>query len=157
MVAASADGKEQLWFLNTLVTMAVGHEQGADGISVVESVGPRGDSAPLHVHRTEDEVFHVLEGEFRFRVGDQDLRAGQGETLLAPKGVPHSYLVESERGRWLAITVHGDFEGFVRSLGRPAERPELPEPSPPPTPEGADALAAAAFKHQIEIVGPPLH
>src|SRR5439155_12174688 len=87
---------------------------------------------PLHVHRTEDEVFYVLEGEFRFRVGDQDLRAGQGETLLAPKGVPHSYLVESERGRWLAITVHGDFEGFVRSLGRPAERPELPEPSPPP-------------------------
>src|SRR5256885_1001180 len=62
MVAGSADGKEQLWFLNTLVTMAVGHEQGADGISVVESVGPRGDTAPLHVHRTEDEVFHVLEG-----------------------------------------------------------------------------------------------
>jgi hypothetical protein len=93
----------------------------------------------------------------RFRVGDEELRAGAGETLLAPKRVPHTYVVESERGRWLVVTAKGDFERLVRSFGRPAERVELPEPAPPPTPEQAEALAAACRENGIELVGPPLH
>ena len=27
----------------------------------MESLAPHGDSPPLHVHQTEDEIFHVLE------------------------------------------------------------------------------------------------
>jgi quercetin dioxygenase-like cupin family protein len=148
--------RAQLWFLNSLVTIRVSSEQGSDGLSMLESLAPRGFSPPLHVHRTEDEVFHMLEGRLRFRVADEERRVGVGETLLAPKGVPHTYLVESERGRWLVATARGDFEGFVRSFSRPAERAELPEPAPP-TPEQAEALAAAAREHGIELVGPPLH
>jgi mannose-6-phosphate isomerase-like protein (cupin superfamily) len=148
--------RTQLWLLNTLVTLRIGSEQGSDGLSVLETLAPRGASPPLHVHHTEDEIFHILEGELRFRVGDEELRVGAGETLLAPKRVPHTYLVESERGRWLVATAHGDFERFVRSFSRPAERAELPEPSPPPTPEQAEAMAAACRQHGIELVGPPL-
>jgi len=101
-------------------------------------------------------VFHILEGRLRFRVGDDELRAGPGETLLAPKGVPHTYRVESEQGRWLVTTARGDFERFVRSISRPAERDELPEPAPEPTPEQVEALGAVAGAHGIELVGPPL-
>ena len=148
---------EQLWFLDTLHTVRVRHDEGEDGISVVESLAAHGDSPPLHLHRTEDEIFHVLEGELRFRIGDADLRIGAGKTILAPKGVPHTYRVESpEGGRWLVITRRGDFERFVRRLSRPAQRPELPAPQGPPTSERADALAGAAHEHGIEIVGPPL-
>jgi hypothetical protein len=71
--------------------------------------------------------------------------------------VPHTYRVESLAGaRWLLITTGGDFERFVRAVSRPAERPGLPEPQGPPTPEQADALAAAAREQRIEFVGPPL-
>jgi quercetin dioxygenase-like cupin family protein len=148
---------EQLWFLDTLHTVRVRHDEGEDGISVVESLAAHGDSPPLHLHRTEDEIFHVLEGELRFRIGDADLRIGAGKTILARKGVPHTYRVESPAGgRWLVITRRGDYERFVRSLSRPAQRAELPAPQGPPTPEQADALAAAAHEHGIEIVGPPL-
>jgi quercetin dioxygenase-like cupin family protein len=147
----------QLWFLNTLVTIRVSSEEGSDGLSLLENLAPRGDSPPLHIHHTEDELFHILEGELRFRVGDEELRVRAGDTVLAPKGVPHTCLVESERGRWLVATAHGDFERFVRSFSRPAERAELPEPSPPPTHEHAEALAAACREHGIELVGPPLH
>ena len=123
----------------------------------METLARHGDSPPLHVHRTEDETFHVLEGELRMRVGDAEVRIGAGETLLAPKGVPHTYRVESREGaRWLVITRRGDFERFVHALSRPAERPELPTPQGPPTPEQADALATAAGDHGIELVGPPL-
>jgi quercetin dioxygenase-like cupin family protein len=152
-----ATSTEQLWFLNTLHTIRVRHDEGEDGISVMETLAPHGDSPPLHVHHTEDELFHLLEGELRFRVGDADLTIAAGETLLAPKGVPHTYRVESRRGaRWLVITRRGDFERFVRSQSRPAERPDLPTPHGPPTPEQVDALAAAAGNYGIELLGPPL-
>jgi quercetin dioxygenase-like cupin family protein len=148
---------EQLWFLNTLVTVHVRHDQGEDGISVLERLAPYGDSPPLHVHRTEDELFHVLEGELRLRADDADIRIGPGESILAPKGVPHTYRVESPAGaRWLVITKGGNFEHFVRALSRRAEQPGLPTTQGPPTPEQADALAGAARQHGIEFVGPPL-
>jgi quercetin dioxygenase-like cupin family protein len=141
-----------LWFLNGLLTIRVSSEEGSDAMSVIEHLASRGDSPPLHVHHREDEIFHILEGELRFRVGDEELRAGPGETLLAAKGVPHTYVVESERGRWLVTTGNGDFERMVRSVSRPAERAELPEPTPPPAAE----LEAACREHAIELVGPPL-
>jgi quercetin dioxygenase-like cupin family protein len=156
-MAVAARATEQFWFLNTLVTVRVPHDEGQDGISVLESFAPHGDSPPLHIHRTEDETFHVLEGELRLRARDADVRLAAGEAIVTPKGVPHTYRVESAEGaRWLVITRRGDFEGFVRSLGRPAERPELPAAEGPPTPDQAEALAAAAREHGIELVGPPL-
>jgi quercetin dioxygenase-like cupin family protein len=146
-----------LWFLDTLVTVRVSHADGQDGIAILEHRAPSGDSPPLHVHRTEDEIFHILDGRFRFRVGGEERWAGPGETLLAPNGIPHTYRVESrEGGRWLTATAHGDFERFVRAMGRPAERLELPVPAGPPPPEAAAALAAIALQYEIEIVGPPL-
>lgn len=148
--------KDQLWFLDTLVTLRVPHERGSDGVSVIESLAPEGDSPPLHVH-AEDEIFHVLEGEMLIRVGGDDHRATEGTTLLAPAGVPHTYRVESKEARWLVITARGDFERFVRSFSRPAAAERLPEPSGPPTPEQARALAAEAGRHRIELVGPRLH
>ena len=149
--------REHVWFLNTLVTIPVGHGDGADGVSVIDSAAPNGDSPPLHVHHDEDEVFHVLEGELRLRVGEADLELGAGETALAPKGVPHTYRVESLDGaRWLVITTRGDFERFVRSVSRPAEAQELPSPFGPPSNEQVDALAAVCRSFGIELVGPPL-
>jgi hypothetical protein len=65
--------------------------------------------------------------------------------------------VESSDGaRWLVITCRGDFERLVRSVSRRAEAPGLPQPAGPPTPEQADALAAACREYGIELVGPPL-
>ena len=147
---------EQLWFMSTLVTPLVSSADGTDGISVLANLAPHGDSPPLHVHHSEDELFLVQEGRLRLRVGDEDLTLGEGEAVLAPKGVPHTYRVESDRARWLVTTAHGHFERFVRSVGRPAERADLPEPPPPPTPEQAEAFAAVCREHAIELVGPPL-
>src|SRR5262245_46308694 len=148
---------ERLWFLDALVTIPVAHADGKDGMSVVEATAPYGDSPPLHVHRAEDEIFHVLEGELRLHVGGRDLRLGAGETALAPQGVPHSFRVESLDGaRWLVVTTNGDFERVVRTVSRPAELAELPEPSGPPTQEQVDALAAVCSACNIDLVGPPL-
>lgn len=102
-------------------------------------------------------MFHGLEGDLRVRLGETELRLGAGETVLAPKQVPHTYRVESVEGaRLLVITTHGDFERLVRSMSRSAAAPDLPAPSGLPTPEQAEALAAACRECGIELVGPPL-
>jgi mannose-6-phosphate isomerase-like protein (cupin superfamily) len=152
----TAPPQEQLWFLDTLVTVRVAHQRDSDDISILESLAPYGDGPPLHIHHHEDEAFHVLDGELLVRVGDEQLSVGAGETLLAPRGIPHTYRVTSRHGtRWLIIT-SGGFERFVRALSRPAERPEAPSPAGPPTPEQAAALALIARRHGIELIGPPL-
>lgn len=155
MPASPADDR-RLWFLDTLVLIRVSHLDGADGISVLEHRARRGDSPPLHVHRTEDEIFHVLEGEMRFRIEDAERRAGAGQILLAPRGVPHTYRVESAEARFLTITAGRDFERFIRSFSRPAPGDALPTPAGPPAPEQARALEEACRRHDILLVGPPL-
>ena len=147
----------QLWFQNSLVTIQISMSDGEDGISILEHRVPHGFSPPLHLHRTEDEVLHVLEGEFRLRVKDQEHRLRAGDALLVAKGVPHTYLVESaNEGRCLTITMRGDFERFVRAVSRPAERPELPEPAGAPSADAIKALRTAAGKFGIDLVGPPI-
>jgi quercetin dioxygenase-like cupin family protein len=145
----------QLWFLDTLVTFPV--ERGSDAsVSVIESLAPQGDSPPLHVHLDEDEVFHVLEGELTLLVGGETARLGPGGTGLAPRGVAHTYRVDSQRARWLVVTTGGSFEGFVRAASRPAEAPDLPEPSGPPSDDEQRAFAELCRGYGIELVGPPL-
>jgi quercetin dioxygenase-like cupin family protein len=147
---------KDIWFLNTWITIRVSHTEGADGITVLEHRAPFGDSPPLHVHQTEDEIFHILEGELHFQVGQQQHRVKAGTILLAPKGIPHTYRVESPiGGRFITITAHADFERFVLAMSRPAERQALP-PAGPPSPEAIKALTATARSFGIEFVGPPL-
>jgi quercetin dioxygenase-like cupin family protein len=147
----------QLWFLDSLVTIRVSTSEGPDGISVLEHWMPHGASPPFHLHRTEDELFHILEGEYRLKVQNQEQRVGPGTMVLVPKGVPHTYRVESAQGgRCLTITVRGDFERFVRAMSRPAERPELPKPAGLPSADAMQALRETAARHGIELVGPPL-
>lgn len=145
-----------LWFLNTLVTFPVSHADNGDGISVMESLARRGDSPPYHVHHTQDEAFHLIEGELVFLIDGETKRVLPGETHLAPKGVPHTYRVVSEQARWLVVTTHGDFERFVREAARPALGAELPSPAGPPTLEEQAALGELALEYGIELVGPPL-
>ncbi len=148
---------DYFWFFNTLVHIWTRCGDGADGLSTIEHRAPFGDSPPMHIHRTEDELFYTLEGDFRFHVGGTVRRAGARIAMLAPKGVPHTYRVESAGGaRWLTVTRRGDFEKFVRAVGRPALRHDLPPPSPPPSAEAMAELAKIALAHEIEFCGPPL-
>jgi hypothetical protein len=47
--------------------------------------------ATLHVHRSDDEAWHVLEGELTFRYADRVEIVGAGTTVFVPAGVAHTY------------------------------------------------------------------
>jgi mannose-6-phosphate isomerase-like protein (cupin superfamily) len=152
---ATSHRDENRWFLSTSIRILASALEGNDGICVVEHHMPHGDAPPLHVHHNEDEVFVVLYGTLQVEVGGQTRHLQAGDAALAPKGVPHSYRVESDAARVLTITRGRDFETMLRTMSRPAGGAGLP----PQTPPSADLMARLtdACRHNgIDLVGPPL-
>jgi quercetin dioxygenase-like cupin family protein len=47
--------------------------------------------ATLHVHHSDDEAWHVLEGELTFHYADRTETAGRGATVFVPAGIAHTY------------------------------------------------------------------
>jgi len=45
----------------------------------------------LHIHRADDEAWHVLEGSLRFRFANGTIDAGAGTTVFVPAGLAHTY------------------------------------------------------------------
>jgi uncharacterized RmlC-like cupin family protein len=56
----------------------------------------------MHVHRSDDEAWHVLKGSLRFRFADREVDAPAGTTVFVPAGAPHTYW-ENEPSRYLII------------------------------------------------------
>jgi quercetin dioxygenase-like cupin family protein len=141
------------WFLGTLATIKASAESTGGAVAVIEHLAPQGSGSPLHVHSREDEWFYVIEGELTFWVDGQLSVAPAGTFVFGPKGLPHTFIVSSQTARFLLVTQPAGFEGFLRALGQPAERLEIPPPAnEPPDVEGLTRLAAT---FGLEIVGPP--
>jgi ethanolamine utilization protein EutQ (cupin superfamily) len=47
----------------------------------------------LHIHLSDDEAWHVLEGSLRFRFRDGEMDAPAGTTVFVPAGCAHTYAV----------------------------------------------------------------
>lgn len=147
---------DALWFGNSRVSIRLPAAAGADAISIIEHWMPYGDSPPLHIHHNEDEVFHVLEGTLRVRVGDAEFLLNAGDIALAPKSVPHTFRVDSSAGaHCLTICRGADFESLVVQASRPALAAGLP-PQAAPTPEQITALGTLCAANHIDLIGPPL-
>lgn len=58
--------------------------------------------AALHLHKSDDEAWHVLDGELTFRYADRTETVGPGKTVFVPAGVPHTY-VAGAGARYLII------------------------------------------------------
>ena len=134
--------------------MIVSADDSEGRVSTLEVSGGKGQMPPLHVHRTDDEVFHVIEGELTAYVGSSVERLGPGDTGFGPRNVPHTYRVESDGGRWLTVGAPGGLDRYFLAIGQPADGDGLPpEPIAPDT-EAAEALERETG-FRIELLGPP--
>jgi quercetin dioxygenase-like cupin family protein len=78
----------------TIVNPATGEEitflAESPELLVMESAWTRpGHRATEHVHPGMEERWVVLEGAAAFRIGGEEVRAGPGDEVVAPAGVPH--------------------------------------------------------------------
>jgi mannose-6-phosphate isomerase-like protein (cupin superfamily) len=57
----------------------------------------------LHVHYSDDEAWHILEGTLTFRFSDRTIEASAGTTVFVPAGVAHTYYEAAGPTRYLII------------------------------------------------------
>jgi mannose-6-phosphate isomerase-like protein (cupin superfamily) len=81
-----------------------------DGSFVVEECVDENETsaerpvAPLHLHRSEDEAWYVLEGALGFRLADEILDVPAGSGVVAPRGTPHTFWnAAGRRTRYLIV------------------------------------------------------
>ena len=106
---------------------------------VLEELPPMVDT-PAHVHDREDELFLSLEGNHVIELDGREHRIGPGESVFAPRGVPHSQRrVVPGEGRLLIVTTPGGLDGFFRELAAAESAGTL----------GPEAYAAASARYGI--------
>lgn len=137
--ALDGEAGERLVFGDVTIFVRVPADATGGAFTLLEEIPPLVDT-PLHVHRDEDELFYVLEGEHVFRVGDDEYAVGPGGLVFAPRGVPHAQRrVIPGHGRELILLTPGGFEGFFRDLAGAHAAGSL----------GPDAYAAASERFGI--------
>jgi mannose-6-phosphate isomerase-like protein (cupin superfamily) len=119
-----ADGGERLRFSDAEFVVKASSDTTGGAFTIIEEVAPL--DTPLHVHKNEDELFYVLEGEHVFQCGEDEFHVGPGGIVFAPRGVPHAHRrVVPRTGRFLTLVSPAGFEGFFRELAE-AERAGSP-------------------------------
>lgn len=143
---SNRSGEELLIWGVIPLQIKVSTEDTAGGFFVFEHAGMGKGGPPRHFHYQQDEWFYAIEGEFAFEVGDERFTLRPGDSLFAPRMIPHAWAyVGDEPGTLLlAVQPAGSLEAFFMEN---CAMDRLP------TPEEADRSFAA---HGMKVVGPPL-
>jgi quercetin dioxygenase-like cupin family protein len=129
-------------FLNGRFDIKVSGRDTDGHLCVIDTVRIAPGGPPVHVHEAQEEVFHVLEGRFRFRIGDELFEAHPGDVLFGPRGIPHAFASLSPTARLLltfqpALTIEAFFaEGGLDPL--------------------SEEFARVSRAHGMELIAPPL-
>lgn len=118
--------------------------QDSQGVLVLENTFHARGGPARHLHYDQDEWFYILEGDFVFEVGTERCTLRPGDSLLAPRQVPHVWAyVGDARGRILVTFLPaGAMEAFFREVTKANAMP----PQDP----------ALWHAHGMELLGPPL-
>jgi quercetin dioxygenase-like cupin family protein len=97
--------------------LAAGDAVTGRAFTLAEFTGDEGSWSVPHVHRAMEESFFVLDGEFTFGVGDDEVTAGPGSYLLVPRETRHVLAAGPGGGRCLVLMVPGGLEDMFFELG----------------------------------------
>jgi mannose-6-phosphate isomerase-like protein (cupin superfamily) len=127
----------------SVIEFKVTPDSGCD-LLVIENVFHAKGGPARHLHHDQDEWFYAVEGAFDVMIGEQRFELQPGDSLLAPRKVPHVWAhVGAGRGRMLiTFTPAGRMEAFFREVTKANAMP----PQDP-------ALWEA---HGMQLLGPPL-
>jgi mannose-6-phosphate isomerase-like protein (cupin superfamily) len=129
-----------------VVTIKAATRQTNGSLTVLEFVIGPGKGPALHTHLREDELWYVLDGDFRFKAGDAMLRVPAGGMAFGPRGTPHAFQNIGETpGRLLVITTPSGLERFFEQFAALL-----------PGPAGPEALTAVGHASWVEFTGPPV-
>jgi len=118
--------------------------QDGSGLFIIENTFREKGGPARHLHHDQDEWFYAVEGEFIIEVGQERIRLNPGDSLLAPRQVPHvwAYVGDTQGRMLIAFMPAGKMEAFFREVTKA-------NAMPPQDPELWRA-------HGMELLGPPL-
>jgi len=126
------------------VAFKVRGNQSGGAMTAFETVVPAGQGPPLHIHANEDETLYVLDGQVRFKLGDELHTGGPGAFVFVPRGAPHTFQnVGEEDARILIHFSPSGMEGFFERFAALEET-------------GPETFARLATEVGMTVVGPPL-
>ena len=113
---------------------------------VIENTNDARGGPPRHLHHEQEEWFYVVRGEYLAEIGDERYRLGPGDSIFAPRRVPHVWAHAGEgTGRLIvAFRPAGEMEAFFDARSR------LEEAASP------EELRGLFRSHGMEVTGPPL-
>jgi len=116
--------------------------------ALYEDIVQPGVGPPRHIHKSQDELFFILDGSFKIEIAGQVIMAEPGDVALVPRGEVHAFKnVGHEAGRLrYTFTPAGSTERMFRAFFEAAQNGEL-------TPE---RMAEIALNQDQVFVGPPL-
>ncbi|TIQ33368.1 MAG: cupin domain-containing protein [Mesorhizobium sp.] len=125
MNIATGSARAVKW-MDTVYRINVARYQSGGIVGVFESTVPSRGGPPVHVHHNEDEVIHVIEGEYDFWLDGQVMAVRPGASIFLPRGVPHTFrVVSAGPGRNLTILTPGGLEEFfVEAAARELRIPD---------------------------------
>jgi len=104
-------------------TVKAGEVRDGSGAALLEYVTRQGEESADHTHRSEDEMFYVIEGAITFRSGEETFDLEQGGFIFLPRGIEHGYTIRSETPvRLFVVTspvreaLGGGWGGFVAEM-----------------------------------------
>lgn len=151
IVRAEGEGERLRFHGGGLITMKATAQETGGAFLLFEDHMTQGKMTPLHVHVDEDETLYVLDGEILVHIdGTEHVVRARG-VAVAPRGVPHAFLVTSDTARVLTLQTPGSAEAFYRSASVPAGD----EVDPAGPVDFALVRAAAERSGGMRVVGPP--
>ncbi|CAM3315223.1 quercetin 2,3-dioxygenase [Paenibacillus lupini] len=139
-------------FLTDINSILVSGEDTNGEFCVVHCSVNENDGPPLHIHGNEDESFYVLDGELEMTLGNDTFFVQSGEYVFAPRGIPHTFKVKSQKARFLVTAYPAGFDSFVKELGTPYVE-GMEAQMNPPHPEFLQKLIQVSEKYNITYPG----
>ncbi len=119
-------------------------------LDIIAATIRAGCEPPLHVHHREDEWLYLIEGRLTAFVGGQELELAPGGLACLPRGVAHTYAVDTGEARMLVLASPGGFAGMFGEVER-AFGGDMPAA---PRPEDGAVMGPVFDAYGIEMVGP---
>jgi len=139
LVLQSGPGRE-------LVFKVTGEDTGGAFDYFTVDVAPMG-GPPLHVHHVQEEIIHIIAGQYKVQLGDEIFYLDEGGFAYLPSKVPHAFLnLTDEPGQIIVVYTPGGGHRFYEEFG-PLTRNGKPDP----------AVVGPLFeKYDMTLLGPPL-
>ena len=119
IIRAEGQGERRWFYGGGVHTWKARAAETAGAFLLFEDQMAGGKMTPLHTHPDSDETMYLLEGEIIMHVGGVDHQISAGGVAVAPRGVPHAFMVVSEFARMLCLHTPGCCESFYWDASTP--------------------------------------